>query len=193
MSDKTAVINYIAKKYFDGDAKKLATATGYSTTAIKQWLDGLKIPRESTIEYIMHCAFTPEHRIICEYEAIEPNIALSDIKNILGDASNATGIYSFYDSMARLSYVGKAARSLSKEIFSALKRKHFIKLPHGIKDKTIPRTHVVHYFSAYEVKVFEQWDYARHVESLILRISKPPMNKISGNLEKAFSKPLDDD
>jgi transcriptional regulator with XRE-family HTH domain len=193
VSDKTAVINYIAKKYFDGDAKKLATATGYSVASIKQWLEGLKTPRESTVEYIMHCAFTPEHRIICEYEAIEPSITLSGIKKILGDGANSTGIYAFYDSMARLSYVGKAARPLSEEICSALKRKHVIKLPNGIKDKIIPRTHVVHYISAYEVMVFEQWDYARHVESLILRISKPPMNKISGNLEKAFSKPLEDD
>jgi hypothetical protein len=48
------------------------------------------------------------------------------------------------------------------------------------------RHQVVKYISAYEVKIFENFDYPKHVESLILRISKPIMNKQIGLLDRAY-------
>jgi hypothetical protein len=44
----------------------------------------------------------------------------------------------------------------------------------------------VKYISAYEVKIFDNFDYPKHVESLILRISKPRMNKQIGILDRAY-------
>ncbi len=43
----------------------------------------------------------------------------------------------------------------------------------------------VRYLSAYEVRKSEAGDNARHVESLILRISKPRLNKNIGTLKEA--------
>ena len=45
------------------------------------------------------------------------------------------------------------------------------------------RHQVVKYISAYDVKIFDNFDYPKHVESIILRISKPTMNKQIGTLE----------
>jgi hypothetical protein len=44
---------------------------------------------------------------------------------------------------------------------------------------------MVPYISAYSVNKSEFEDYAKHVEVLILRIRKPPLNTNSGKLEKA--------
>lgn len=48
------------------------------------------------------------------------------------------------------------------------------------------RHQVVRYISAYDVKSSESCDYPNHVESLILRVSKPIMNKQIGTLDKAY-------
>jgi hypothetical protein len=45
---------------------------------------------------------------------------------------------------------------------------------------------VVRYISAYSIPASDQADYAKHVEALILRISKPRLNKNIGNLKAAM-------
>lgn len=43
----------------------------------------------------------------------------------------------------------------------------------------------VRYVSAYEIPIIEHLDYPKHVEALVLRLSKPIGNKILGKLERS--------
>jgi hypothetical protein len=187
MGDNAAAVRYILKKHFDSDVTKLSKVAEIPVQTLKQYINDEVEPNASTTEFIMHLAYTPEFSIICEFARVPLNVGTAWIATILGGHASATGIYAFYDSMARLSYLGKAATNLSGEIYSAMTRSYVNKMPSGINDVACQRRDVIHYMSAYRIKAFDSWDYTKHVESLILRISNPPMNKQSGTLARAFS------
>ena len=90
----------------------------------------------------------------------------------------------FYDARAQLLYVGKATKLLA-EMNSALNRNAQISFPKGVKKRNFKVCDLVRYVSAYNVKRMDGMDHAKHIESLILRISKPPINKNIGRLEPA--------
>jgi hypothetical protein len=109
---------------------------------------------------------------------------------LLSGHETHSGIYAFYDGMANLLYVGKAP-SLLDECYQTIRRDVPVKFPAGIKKKPEKRYEVVKYLSAYDVGASNWVDYPKHVESLILRISKPILNKQIGFLEKAYSEPTE--
>ena len=96
---------------------------------------------------------------------------------MLGEQANDTGIYAFYDSMGNLIYLGKATKLIA-EITSAINRTVHIAFPKGVKSAPRIRTQIVKYLSAYDVGTVKWNDFSKHVESLILRLSKPILNKI---------------
>lgn len=194
-NDRTVVLKYFVQQYFDNDVKQVAEITGYKESQIKNWLEGKTQPQKATLKYIIHCATAPEFYIINEFFPFDNSKALqTQIKELLGNRDKCAGIYAFYDAFGNLLYVGKASTDLLKEIQDALKRTIPVeKLPNfkniGEKDRPQIRAELVKYISAYYVGETEFSDYPKHVESLILRISKPLFNKIKGSLLYHASKP----
>lgn len=188
-SDKAAAIRYLCDFHYSSNVVKFSEAIGISARTIESYINETKTPHNSTMSYIFHSLYTPEFAIIVEYAPIEFDTKKKDLDSLLGENGDKTGIYSFYDSSGNLCYIGKASVSLKNEIWQSLRQKYDIPSPPELRKRMTRRKDVVRYISAYYIKVFETIDYARHVESLFLRVGKPKMNKISGSLEKAYSSP----
>ncbi len=186
MNQRCIVVQYLLEQHFGNDIKKMAKASGYPQKIIQEWMNGVVAPNHTTISYLQGIIFTPEFSVVKEfYEIDSSEPILAQLKAMYEGHEHRSGIYAFYDPMANLLYVGKA-KNLLDETYSALRRDAEISFPAGIKNKTVMRHQVVKYISAYEVKIFENFDYPKHVESIILRISKPIMNKQIGILDKAY-------
>ena len=189
MNERVVTLKYILSQFFKDDIDEIVDVTGYSKSVIDAWMKGKVVPNHTTISYVISCIFTPQFTVVEEFYEIDPNqTILTQLKKMYKGHEHRSGIYAFYDSMANLLYVGKAI-NLLEETYSALRRDSEIHFPAGIKNKTVQRHQVVRYISAYNVKSFDDFDYPKHVESLILRISKPRMNKQIGILDAAFPKP----
>ena len=189
MNDRVVTLKYILSQFFKDDIDEIVDVTGYSKSVIDAWMKGKVVPNHTTISYVISCIFTPQFTVVEEFYEIDPNqTILTQLKKMYKGHEHRSGIYAFYDSMANLLYVGKAI-NLLEETYSALRRDSEIHFPAGIKNKTVQLHQVVRYISAYDVKSFDDFDYPKHVESLILRISKPRMNKQIGILDAAFPKP----
>lgn len=189
MSSRSEILNFIVFEYYQSNVEKASYITGYAKAKIKSWLSGEIIPQKATITYFLQCAFVPEFRVIAEYEEFSHSHALqTQLKKILGEHCSDSGIYAFYDSLGNLIYLGKA-KKLQAEITSALNRPFHINLPKGVKNPPESRKEIVRFISAYDVGATSWGDYPKHVESLLLRISKPLLNKNIGTLERAYKVP----
>ena len=189
MTSRSQVLHYVISEYYSGDVGYASELSGYTKASIENWISGNRIPQKNTIEYFIQCAFVPEFKVIAEFAEFESKEALmTQLKSILGEHSQDPGIYAFYDSMGDLIYLGKATKLLP-EISSAIKRSIHIAFPKGVKKVPKSRTEIVRYISAYDVGGSRGSDFPRHVESLILRISKPLLNKNIGFLSKAYKQP----
>jgi len=192
MSDRNSVFRYLLNGYFHGDIEEISYKTGFKKSDLIAWRDDVKTPQQKSLVYLLNVSITPEFKVVFEFVEIDSNNPIfPQLKTIYQGHEHRSGIYAFYDGMANLVYIGKA-KNLLGETYSALGRNHEIVLPAGIKNKDTKRYHVVRYVSAYEVKIVNGFDYPKHVESLLLRISKPIMNKQIGHLEPAYPE-LDDD
>lgn len=182
---KQEFITYVFNHYFNGDFDHFVSVTGYSAAQMRNWLSGKLSPRKATLDYILHRKFSPDFQIVCEFKEIDGNTpTLPQIRKYLGNHSEEPGIYAFYDARAQLLYIGKA-KKLLQEIYAALMaRADVVTFPSGINNKVRPRWQLVTYFSAYSVPSDSHRDHPKHVESLMLRVSKPPLNKHIGKLDK---------
>lgn len=189
MGDRKAVLAYLIDTYCSGDVANAATLTGYTSRQVREWFSGDRTPNKDTIEYFIHCIFTPEFKVIVEFGIFDPAAAVqTQLRRLLKGHEKMPGIYAFYDSMANLLYIGKATKLLD-EACAAINRGVHVSFPRGVSAKPSKRHEIVRYISAYDVGRSEWLDYPKHVESLILRISKPPLNKNVGTLEKAHRAP----
>lgn len=176
---------YVFHEYFKGDPKLFTEATGYTAAQARGWFGGTTAPRKPTLDYILHCHFAPEFEIVCEFKEVDPEKAIqTQLRKYLGDHAGKPGIYAFYDARALLLYLGKATKLLPEITHALRQRADVIVLPSGIPNKVRERWKLVTYFSAYHVPASTQRDHPKHVESLMLRISKPPLNKQIGKLSK---------
>lgn len=148
-------------------------------------MSGVIAPRKPTLDYILHSRFAPEFKIVCEFKEVDgEKPTLTQLKKHLGSHVKEPGIYAFYDARAQLLYLGKAVKLL-QEVYNALmQRTDVVILPSGIANKRRQRWELVTYISAYYVPASSHRDHPKHVESLMLRISKPPLNKQIGKLSK---------
>lgn len=191
MNERNAIIGYLFNQFYKCDIDVMANTIGYSQTVITDWLNGNVVPNHTTVQYIFHKSFTPEFTVVHEFYEIDTSRKiLTQLKEMYKGHEDRSGIYAFYDSMVNLLYVGKATNLLD-ETYSALRRDSEVYFPAGIKNKNVQRHQVTRYISAYDIKSFDTFDYPKHVESLILRISKPRMNKQIGILERAFPNLID--
>lgn len=188
---KSTLIKYINENYFDNDHRKFSQTTGCPTAQIKSWKNGQVKPTDNTINYIFNCIFTPEFKVIVEFAEFDSERPIkTQLRQILNPHQNDSGLYAFYDSMANLIYLGKATKLL-EESYDAIHRKVHIRFPGGINRVPGKRHELIKYISYYQVQLFRDFDYPKHVESLILRISKPILNKNIGGLEQAYEKNRD--
>ncbi|WP_274878920.1 hypothetical protein [Vibrio harveyi] len=186
MSERTIVINYLLKENYGSCPETMSEVTGYSIGQINKWLSGEVVPNRVTLDYITMCIYTPEFTVVEEfYEIVQNEPIKTQLNEMFKGHEERAGVYAFYDAMANLLYVGKAS-NLLQETYSAIMREDLVKFPSGIKDKMQKRFELVKYISAYDVETNDHWDYPKHVESLILRISKPRLNKQIGILEQAY-------
>lgn len=189
MATRSDIVQYIVDEYFGSNVKKAAEISGYTQGQISDWISGKRNPQKITVEYLIQCAFIPEFKVIAEFAEFDNQKALAtQLKAILGHHAQDPGIYAFYDSMGNLLYIGKATK-LASEIYSAINRKVHIAFPKGVKNTPQTRTEIVAYISAYDVGAVKWSDFPKHVESLLLRISKPLLNKNIGYLAKARKQP----
>ena len=189
MTTRNEILQYVIDEYYDRDIQKASDISGYSKARIANWLSGKSEPQKVTIQYFLQRIFVPEFQVIAEYAEFDSDKALqTQLKTMLGEHATAPGIYAFYDALGNLIYLGKATK-LMGEIASAMKRNVEVKFPKGIKNKPQGRTQVVKYISAYDVGNYRWNDFPKHVESLMLRISKPLLNKNIGFLGKVLHQP----
>lgn len=189
MTDRSGVLRYIIERYYSDDLEDAEARTGYSVKQIQEWCSGHCQPQHITVEYFIHRAFTPEFQSVIEFAEFQPDQpVMKQLKVLFKGHEDRAGIYAFYDSMANLIYLGKAT-NLLKEAYSAIRRDVHIQFPAGIKKKPEKRYELVRYISAYDVGSSEWRDFPKHVESLILRISKPILNKNIGHIEQAYAAP----
>lgn len=188
--NRSDVLKYFVNEYFGGDPARTSKETDFSVTQIENWINGRTQPQRQTIEYIAHCALAPEFKVVFEFAHFFPHQPVRpQLREALAGHEDRPGIYAFYDSMANLLYVGKAT-SLLAEMCQALRQAISVQFPRGIGKTPEKRYEVVKYISAYDVGTFNHVDYPRHVESLILRLSKPPLNQRIGFL--AQLQPVED-
>jgi len=181
---RSDILKYLVDEYFNGNPENVRNVTGYTIQQIQSWLSGERQPQKQTVEYFIHCALAPEFKVVVEFAHFKPEEDLRpQLRTALGTHESRPGIYAFYDSMAKLLYVGKAA-NLLEEMYQQLRQAIVIEFPRGVQKTPEKRYEVVRYVSAYDVGESDWVDYPKHVESLILRISKPPLNQRIGYLER---------
>ena len=184
-SCRSEVLRYFLRIYFGDDRNKMSDATGYTKHQIGNWVEDVNQPNESTIEWVAHCALAPEFKIIIEFGPIEangkPRLRKQQIKEMLHPHEEERGIYAFYDGSASLIYIGKTEATLLEEIYQSINQK--INTNFSLK-----RWNIVRYISAYYIGGTSSFDYPKHVESLMLRISRPRLNNNIGQLEQLPSK-----
>lgn len=190
MATRSEFFDFVVKEYYASN-EDAAEKTGYHEKTIAQWRTGERVPQRTTIEYFISIAFLPEFKVIQEFWPFDHTKALqTQLKAMLGEHKNDPGIYAFYDALGNLLYIGKAT-SLLGEINAAICRKVDVSFPKGVKSRPETRKEVVSYISAYDVGSSSFDDYPKHVESLLLRISKPLLNKNIGFLDRARKKPTE--
>ncbi len=184
------LVRFLVDQYYGGELATLAESTGYSKQQIKSWMAGERKPRAATLRYLMSKTLAPEFTVVCEYEPIRVDSSGEigpELSRVLGGNHNKAGIYAFYDSMCNLFYVGKASTGLKKEIYQQLRNPLGVSFSKSVANPPEKRWQVVSFISAYEIPYVEHLDYPKHVEALILRLSKPIGNKVLGTLN--FCKP----
>lgn len=190
MATRSAFFDFVIKEYYRSN-KDAAKKTGYHEKTIAEWRSGKRTPQRDTIEYFITVALVPEFKVIHEFWKFDSNKPLlTQLKAMLGEHKDDPGIYAFYDALGNLLYLGKATKLLG-EISAAICRTIDVSFPKGIKTKPETRKEVVRYISAYDVGSTSFDDYPKHVESLLLRISKPPFNKNIGSLNRARKEPTE--
>jgi hypothetical protein len=189
-SFENELIDYLFKNYYSADIKRLSNITGYTKQQLNQWITGARKPRLATMRYILSKTIAPEFTVVCE---LEPMLFSSkadirpELQRVLGEHQKKSGIYAFYDSACGLFYIGKASTSLIGEMAQRLGNNVGLKFPKLVKQHPKEKWQVVRYVSAYEIPDVEHIDYQKHVEALLLRISKPIDNIQIGSL--GYSKP----
>lgn len=182
---RNEIIRYFVNEYFEGSSQKASEASGCPVAQIEDWLEGRKTPQKNSVDYFIHCTFVPEFSIVVEFGEFDPKEQVRpQLRKLFEGHEDKAGIYAFYDSMANLLYIGKAT-NLLEESYAAIRRDVHVPFPAGIKNRPEFRYQIVRYVSAYDVGTSDWVDYPKHVESLILRISKPLLNKNIGILARA--------
>jgi transcriptional regulator with XRE-family HTH domain len=185
-SFEASLVEYLVQEYFEGDIKRFSEQVGYSKQQIGFWLRGEKKPQKATLRWMLSSTIAPEFKVACEFFPIyfsSKDQIRGQLREALGDQANKPGVYAFYDSMCAVIYLGKASTGFLEEMYQQLRRGLGISFPRAVATAPKERWQAVRYVSAYEVPHVEHLDYPKHVEALVLRLSKPIGNKSLGTLK----------
>ena len=182
------LVEYLIADYFDGDPKRFAAQVGYTEQQVKHWRQGTHKPQKATLRWMLSSTIAPELKVACEFAPVhilsKTKIA-GALKAALDGHEMSAGVYAFYDSMCDVIYVGKASGSFGKEMYQQMRKPLGVSFPKAIKHAPTARWQATRFFSAYEVPAVAHLDYPKHVEALVLRLSKPVGNKILGTLGRS--------
>ena len=187
-SFEAQLISYLIKEYFQGDAGKLATRSGYTKQQIDYWRTGTHKPQNASLRWLLSKTIAPEFKVVCEFFPVnftKKGSVRSELDKAFDGHGNSIGVYAFYDSMCNLIYLGKASTNIQNEMCQQLTRNLDIAFPKAVKKSPSERWEVTRFVSAYEVPTVDHLDYPKHVEALMLRIAKPVGNKVIGTLPVA--------
>jgi hypothetical protein len=182
------LVEYLSNEFFENDLGALATRTGYSRQQIESWVRGTRKPHKATVRWLLSSTIAPEFRVATEFAPIDiqsEGQIRANLRAVLGHSKDGAGVYSFYDSMCNVIYVGKASSSFLTEMYQQLRAPLGIPFPRAVSRAPSRRWNVVKYVSAYEVPAVDHLDYPKHVESLVLRLSKPVGNRVLGRLQRS--------
>lgn len=182
------LVEHLADQYFGGKLAALAERSGYAKHQLESWVSGKRKPHKATLRWLLSSTIAPEFKVVAEFAPIDIHAEKDIRKNLstaLGDNGEHAGVYSFYDSMCNVIYVGKASSSLLGEMYQQLRAPLGIKFPKAVARAPSKRWNVVKFVSAYEIPAVYHIDYQKHVESLVLRLSKPVGNKVLGRLQRS--------
>jgi hypothetical protein len=185
---RTAVFHYLLERHFDGDIEHFSKITGHPIAKAMVWNSGRHVPQSPTLNRIIQKVFTPEFSTIVEFAQLpvgHRKEVQKRLNAILKGYEHSSAIYAFYDTSGTLIYLGKSNGNLLFECKQRLSASYHIRPSKAFKVKKLSRYDVVAYLSAYETRVDSHVDFPRHVESLMLRIHKPPLNEYIGKLTKA--------
>jgi len=185
-SFEAGLVEYLIQEYFEGDSKRFAEQVGYTKQQVGFWLRGEKKPQKATLRWMLSSTIAPEFKVACEFFPIDfssKDFIRAELKRALGDQANKPGVYAFYDSMCAVIYLGKASKGFLVEMYQQLRGPLGISFPKAVATAPKERWQAVKYVSAYEVPHVEHLDYPKHVEALVLRLSKPIGNKSLGTLQ----------
>jgi hypothetical protein len=190
---ESQLVEYLVHQYFDGNRADFAERSGYYKGQVDSWIEARTKPQKATMRWLLSSAIAPEFRVAAEFKHVDFD-KIEDIRptlnKMLGVHKKQSGVYAFYDSMCSVVYVGKASNGFLGEMYQQLKGPLGVAFPKAVKGAPTRRWQVVKYVSAYEIPAVDHLDYPRHVESLVLRLSKPIGNKVLGSLQR--SKPPKD-
>lgn len=190
---ESQLVEYLVNQYFGGDRVEFAERSGYYKGQVDNWIEAKTKPQKATMRWLLSSAIAPEFRVAVEFKHVDFD-NVEDIRpalrKMLGAHQKHSGVYAFYDSMCSVVYVGKASSGFLGEMYQQLKGPLGVTFPKAVKGAPARRWQVVKYVSAYEIPAVDHLDYPRHVESLVLRLSKPIGNKVLGSLQR--SKPPKD-
>ncbi|MDR7192011.1 hypothetical protein [Luteimonas terrae] len=187
-SFESQLVEYLVTNYFDGGRAEFAEHTGYYKVQVDNWIGGKNKPQKATVRHLLSSCIAPEFRVAAEFKHVDIDLASQirpELKKALGDHTVSSGVYAFYDSMCSVVYIGKASSGFLEEMYQQLKGPLGVSLPKRVRKTPFKRWEVVRYISAYEVPFVDHLDYPKHVEALVLRLSKPIGNKILGSLNKS--------
>lgn len=185
------LVDFLIDTYFKGDVKAFSAQVLSTENQIAGWRSGRVKPQKWQLRSMLSHTLVPEIKVVAEYQRVEFKTA-SDVsqlmRQVLQGHLNTPGIYAFYDSMWNVIYVGKASEGLFGEICQQLRGGLGVKFPRAVREGPKYRWQAVQYVSAYEVPKTNFFDYQKHIEALILRVSKPVSNKVLGTLQNARAK-----
>ena len=185
---ESQLIEYLVEQYFAGDRAGFADRTGYYKGQVDAWISGRTKPQKATMRWLMSSTIAPEFRVAAEFKHVDFDSAAdisSVLRGVLGTHKTHSGVYAFYDSMCSVVYVGKASNGFLGEMYQQLKAPLGIYFPKAVQGAPTRPCQVVRYVSAYEIPAVDHLDYPKHVESLVLRLSKPIGNKVLGSLQRS--------
>jgi hypothetical protein len=189
MVSRNQIIEYLIDEYYEGDAGVAARRTGQARQQIEWWLKRKHQPNRSNVDKLIYFSVVQKFEVVAEFAPLRRLTRVTlhkQLSLILKGHERVSGLYAFYDSMANLIYLGKTDGNMLHEVYQQIKSK----IPAGILPKAVSKTakrlDVVRYISAYSIPTSDHADHAKHVEALILRISKPRLNKNLGALPRSI-------
>jgi transcriptional regulator with XRE-family HTH domain len=187
------IMNAIITTFGDIPQADLAKSLGMTQPAVSNWLKGSTQPRVSTLNRMLSLYASRLAEPILEFEEIMP-IRSGDSWRIHGkkeiekrirfEIQNKAGIYVFYDSAGRVTYLGKTEKCFWTEIRQRLKGK--VNRPYYSPNKAsdVVQGQVARKISVYEVRVPAA---IHNLEVLMLRAFPNDLaNTNIGNFKKSL-------